>query len=152
MDAPSYLIINERQITYEMMGNEVIIIHLGKGYYYSLKGVAAEIWSYLLEGLTEQAITDKLVERYDAPAEKVASSVQRFVSKLKEEELVLLSSSRRSEDGTTSAYWPPVTENNQLFEEPIIEKYTDLEELLLLDPVHEVDEYGWPSRLGKEQK
>ena len=130
MDAPSYLIINERQITYEMMGNEVIIIHLGKGYYYSLKGVAAEIWSYLLEGLT----------------------VQRFVSKLKEEELVLLSSSRRSEDGTTSAYWPPVTENNQLFEEPIIEKYTDLEELLLLDPVHEVDEYGWPSRLGKEQK
>ncbi len=29
---------------------------------------------------------------------------------------------------------------------PIIEKYTDLEELLLLDPIHEVDESGWPKQ------
>lgn len=25
-------------------------------------------------------------------------------------------------------------------------KYTDMQELLLLDPVHEVDDEGWPSR------
>ena len=25
-------------------------------------------------------------------------------------------------------------------------KYTDMQELLLLDPVHEVDEAGWPNR------
>ena len=149
MGSPSYLVINEREITYEVMDNEVIIIHLGKGHYYSLQGMAAEIWSYM-EGLTEQAIADKLAARYDAPAERIASAVQRFVSDLKAEELVLLSSSRRSENGTTSASSPPVTEK-KVFEEPVIEKYTDLEELLLLDPVHEVDEYGWPSKLTKEQ-
>ena len=31
------------------------------------------------------------------------------------------------------------------FEAPILHKYTDMQDLLLLDPIHEVDEAGWPS-------
>ena len=27
---------------------------------------------------------------------------------------------------------------------PAVQKYDDLEDLLLLDPIHEVDEAGWP--------
>ena len=30
------------------------------------------------------------------------------------------------------------------FEAPILHKYTDMQDLLLLDPIHEVDEAGWP--------
>ena len=30
------------------------------------------------------------------------------------------------------------------FEAPILQKYTDMQDLLLLDPIHEVDEAGWP--------
>jgi hypothetical protein len=30
------------------------------------------------------------------------------------------------------------------FEPPLLEKFTDMEDLLLLDPVHEVDGRGWP--------
>jgi len=26
-----------------------------------------------------------------------------------------------------------------------LQKYTDMEELLQLDPIHEVDKFGWPS-------
>jgi len=26
----------------------------------------------------------------------------------------------------------------------VVEKYTDMQDLVLLDPVHEVDERGWP--------
>jgi hypothetical protein len=33
------------------------------------------------------------------------------------------------------------------FEPPILERFDDMQELLLLDPVHEVsDEEGWPAR------
>ena len=28
--------------------------------------------------------------------------------------------------------------------EPVLEKYTDMQELLLLDPIHDVEEAGWP--------
>ena len=33
------------------------------------------------------------------------------------------------------------------YEAPALAKFTDMQELLLLDPVHEVDEAGWPNRL-----
>jgi hypothetical protein len=28
---------------------------------------------------------------------------------------------------------------------PTLQKHTDMQDLLLLDPIHEVDETGWPS-------
>jgi hypothetical protein len=30
------------------------------------------------------------------------------------------------------------------YRSPAIERFDDLEELLVLDPIHEVDEAGWP--------
>ena len=29
---------------------------------------------------------------------------------------------------------------------PTLQKYSDMQDLLLIDPVHEVDETGWPNR------
>ncbi len=31
------------------------------------------------------------------------------------------------------------------FEAPKLEKFTDMQDLVLLDPVHEVDDVGWPA-------
>jgi hypothetical protein len=31
------------------------------------------------------------------------------------------------------------------FDEPVLEKFEDMQDLILLDPVFEVDEAGWPS-------
>jgi hypothetical protein len=30
------------------------------------------------------------------------------------------------------------------FQPPLFEKFTDMEAMLLLDPVHDVDDEGWP--------
>ncbi len=32
------------------------------------------------------------------------------------------------------------------FEPPKLAKYTNMSDLLMLDPVHDVDEQGWPNR------
>jgi len=32
----------------------------------------------------------------------------------------------------------------QPFSAPVLNAYTDMEELLLLDPIHDVDQAGWP--------
>jgi hypothetical protein len=36
--------------------------------------------------------------------------------------------------------------NGRPYSPPKLSAYTDMQELLLLDPVHEVDDAGWPSR------
>jgi hypothetical protein len=33
----------------------------------------------------------------------------------------------------------------QPYEAPALHKYNDMQDLLLLDPVHDVDETGWPN-------
>ena len=35
------------------------------------------------------------------------------------------------------------------FEKPVIEKFSDMQEMLLLDPIHEVSEMGWPNEAEK---
>ena len=36
------------------------------------------------------------------------------------------------------------------FEAPVLYTYTDMAELLLLDPIHDVDETGWPKPASEE--
>ena len=40
----------------------------------------------------------------------------------------------------------PPQQDNLNFEKPVLQKHTDMQELLLLDPIHEIDEKGWPSK------
>jgi hypothetical protein len=40
---------------------------------------------------------------------------------------------------------PPVVSGRLSFTHPQLQKYTDMQELLLLDPIHEVEESGWPA-------
>jgi hypothetical protein len=38
------------------------------------------------------------------------------------------------------------------FEAPVLQKYTDMQDLLLLDPIHDTDETGWPNiRIEKNE-
>jgi len=32
-----------------------------------------------------------------------------------------------------------------VFDAPVLHSYTDMQDVLLLDPIHDVDETGWPS-------
>ena len=140
-----YLQINEQNITYEMIDGEVIIIHLEKGHYYSLRGVAATIWDDITKGMTEQMIVANSLAGFRGPCEKIAGAVGHFIAELKKEELIISSTSQpkaTTEDSPQSMSSP----EKAVFEPPVLVKYTDLEELLLLDPVHEVDESGWPNR------
>ncbi|MBN2286366.1 MAG: hypothetical protein JXI43_07950, partial [Tissierellales bacterium] len=33
------------------------------------------------------------------------------------------------------------------FKKPVIDKFEDMQEMLLLDPIHEVNDQGWPHEL-----
>ena len=46
-------------------------------------------------------------------------------------------------EGTEDAGVEPVLAGE--YQAPSLEKYSDLQDLLLIDPIHEADESGWPS-------
>lgn len=137
--------INTPQVIRETFEDEVVIVNLETGSYYSLDNVGAKIWELIEAGRSEVTIAAAIVHQYQGDDAEVAQAVARFLQELQQEELVLAAAQATAEaticasDGTlTNQPKPP-------FIPPRLHKYTDMQELLLLDPIHEVDATGWPN-------
>ena len=133
------------QVIHESIDGEVIIIDLGTGTYYSAKGSGAEVWEAIHRspGVTADALAAAVATAYDLPAEEVAEHVQVFVSELLSEEIIVADA--QAGDGAAAS----IERNGAAsgpFAPPKLEKYTDMQDLVLIDPVHEVDATGWPER------
>jgi hypothetical protein len=64
---------------------------------------------------------------------------------LQQEELIVSENGERTEGiKEFNAQVQPGPEKPR-FEPPILRTFEDMQDLLLLDPIHEVDEMGWPN-------
>jgi hypothetical protein len=119
------------KIAHQNIDGEVIVIHFDTGNYYSLNGSAAELWG-LLDKPRNVASFAALFSDWDGQA---SQAVQRFLDELSSEQLV----QRIQAQGVTVSNGAPVP-----FVPPLLEKYSDMQHLLLADPMHDVVEQGWP--------
>lgn len=121
-----------------MIEGEVIAIDLSTGSYYSMRGTASEIWSLLGSGVAPDAIVQRLQGR-GADEGTVATEVPAFIERLQEEHLIV------PDEGPAAD--APAAEEAPPYETPELERFDDMQDLILLDPVHEVDATeGWPHR------
>ena len=124
---------------YQISDRDLVSEVLDGGTYYSLLASGADIWNALLNGRSVEEIADWLARGAEEERMRIAAEVAQFVSELMAENLILSTDSdpsRRPDDlGTAAAF---VT--------PELHKFTDMQELLLVDPIHEVTEEGWPFR------
>ncbi len=139
--------INSPKVVHEIIDGEVVIVNLDKGDYYSLVKAGADIWEWLTRGISSSDILEDMVQRYDTSRENIEKTVNDLIEKLQSEELIIID---RTDESKTSNITNVPTETNSnteklSFETPTLQKYTDMEELLALDPIHEVDEMGWPN-------
>lgn len=129
--------INSRQVMSETIDGETIIIHLGTGSYYSLQQVGADVWSAVARAANEEQVVDEIVARYDVAPDEAAPAIASLLQELEQENLIL-----RSENG--ASYEPAEATTRGVYAAPALEKHTDMQDIILLDPVHEVDDRGWP--------
>jgi hypothetical protein len=62
--------------------DEVVVMELGKGEFFSLTGTSIAIWR-LIDGTRDRAaLIAALSEEYDAPGAEIASDVDEFLAKL----------------------------------------------------------------------
>ena len=127
------------EIVHETVDGEVIAIDLANGSYYSLAGSGPAVWELLGDGVSEVEINTALADRFDAGAEEIGPAVSALLGELQEHGLVAVS---EGEAATRPASVNPG--EKAAFEPPRLERYTDMKDYFLLDPIHEVDTAGWP--------
>lgn len=116
-------------------------MNLTSGSYYSLCGTSSVIWTMLVDGTTEQTMVQRIGADYAAGDNEVSRSIQEFLDLLVTENLLV---SHVTQDVSQPLVTPPIPASVKAFAPPTLDKFTDMEEMLLLDPIHEVDEEGWP--------
>ena len=129
--------VNSPQVINEVMDGEAVIINLASGDYFSLRGSGAYVWS----AIDRSAGVDDIVQAFvdaGAPRAEVDPAVRELVGQLAAEGLIA------PVDGEAGAGPPLPAPEGASFERPSLEKFTDMQDLILLDPVHEVDQRGWP--------
>jgi Coenzyme PQQ synthesis protein D (PqqD) len=127
---------NEPRVISEVLDGELIVIHFETGCYYSIQGVGADVCKLLAAGHSLADIAQKVAEHLGANAAQIGPDIQKFVRQLLDEQLVVSASS----DVPTK----PVELTAQAYTIPCFEKFDDMAEQLLLDPIHEIGETGWP--------
>jgi coenzyme PQQ synthesis protein D (PqqD) len=126
--------VNSGDVVHETIEGEVIAIDLARGSYYNLAGSGPRIWSQLIEGASVASIASGFES-----SEDVEQEVAALIDRLAQEALIV-------EQPDAAASGSPAQAEPVPFEPARFEKYTDMEDYFLLDPIHEVDASGWPNR------
>lgn len=125
--------LNDQNISWEKIDGEVIAIHYQTGCYYSLQGMAVHLWEQLMAG----ADLDSLCVAAGANAEEARGEIATFLDGLRQNDLLIEDAAMPPAEllaAPLGGYTPPV-----------FEIHSDLQQLLLADPLHDVDETGWPA-------
>lgn len=128
-------------IMHETIDGEVIIINIDKGVYYSLQGTGAYLWELLSQRPSVDALVDMAAQRFTGSRQQIHAGIEAFCDRLREEELIEVETG----GAPPVSLSPGAVPGGGEFVEPVFEKYTDMEQLLLLDPIHEVEDSGWPN-------
>ncbi len=138
--------INEPNVIQETIEGEAVIVSLTTGNYYSLDKVGAHVWGNIEGRKTVGEIVESICGQYRGDLNKISLSVEQLINELIKEELVVADLSNTGEVMPNSNIKQSEGQGDRLeFEVPVLKKYSDMQDLLLLDPIHEVDEAGWPN-------
>jgi hypothetical protein len=123
-----------KNVIHDAFDEEIVVVNLTTGSYYSLTGLACKVWKAICDGASK----DLLLEMFRSIASN--ENVETFLALLAHEGLVIV-------DGEILSPINAEELSCVLDSTPFqatLEKHTDAEELLLIDPIHEVDAGGWP--------
>ena len=116
----------------ETFDGEAVLVHLGTGRYYALNASATIVWELTRDGRTPTQLAELLSEEHGEAAVE-------FLGTLVEEGLLV------SGNGAVPA--PAAADLGEGWTDPpALQRFDDLEDLLLVDPIHDVTlgADGWP--------
>jgi hypothetical protein len=139
--------INSPSIVNETIDGEAVMINLDTGSYYSTDRIGAIVWSWIDAGHSIDEILGMLTARYTGDLTAIESATRLFIRQLVVEALIVPAPS-----DARSPQLAPSNGDRETFVAPTLERYDDMKDLLLADPIHDVDAAGWPHHKETSQR
>jgi hypothetical protein len=145
---PTHYRSNAPRFVDETIDGEALVMDMVKGSYYSCVGSSAFAWNALARGVPTDDLAAMLVARYGIAPADAQRDVDAFVTSLVDAEMLVAASPGADPPRADDA--PPTRDAlDALVPQPeytalALERFDDLADLILLDPVHDVTEAGWP--------
>lgn len=141
----SYLKVNEPNVVHETIEGETILLNLGTGNYYSIEWPGTFVWDLLAETGDINGIKKAFLSANSEKENEVDKAYSQFIDLLFEEELVVASENGEAtslsiDNNSKEEFVKALSKLDKL----TLNKYSDMQDMLLLDPIHDVDEKGWP--------
>lgn len=131
--------VNAPIVVSETRDGEAIIMHHGTGTFFDSSGSGAVIWQSIELGSTLDAIAQVLVAQYEIDEASALTAAGTFVETLQMHDLVTI-----GETMANPVAAPLMAAQRGPLPAPELGVHTDLADMLLLDPIHDVDKAGWP--------
>ena len=138
--------INSPHVVAETLDGEATIVDLESGTYYALNESGSLIWDELTRGTEPATVAQSFASTYRLEPDEASRIVDELTSQLTDQNLIVLAGEDSTNGSSPSVPAPTSGNGGGTYLPPKLSTYTDMQELLLLDPIHEVDESGWPSR------
>lgn len=129
----------DRNIISDVFGEEVVLVNLETGVYFSLRATATQVWIRLQNNYSISEIVTDLQQTYNVNQDELVQHVGVFVQQLIDKQLIKVSDASEKQSIAISTLAEKLA-----FSAPVLEVFSDMQEILLLDPVHDVDKAGWP--------
>ncbi len=134
--------VNEPRIIHEVIEGNAVVIDGEKGLYYALNPAGTRIFSAFAGGASPDAVLEALSREVEVRGWDAGEEVARFLAELVRREIL------RPGGGGNGGY-DPTPLSGVAGEAPTLTCFEDLQELLLIDPIHQVDvSEGWPVERG----
>jgi len=146
MDERDSFRINTPAVSAEAFDDEIVIIDFNTGNYYSLDEAGSEIWKLVDMRVDLASIKSEMNRLFNGDPQKIGGAVERLLTELLQEGIILTEGERQPAEEAIFSPTQVSEGNRRVWTEKavILHKYSDMQDLLLLDPIHEVDENGWP--------
>ncbi|WP_436516310.1 PqqD family protein [Ekhidna sp. To15] len=122
------------KVVSDKFDDEIVVVSLESGFYYSFRKTAMEVWSLIQNGHTTSEVTSSF-----NLSDSQKKEVLNFLDQLKKENLVVdnLSENKSNID------LPEKLE----FDDLEFAKFEDMSDLIMIDPIHDSNqEKGWPNK------
>ncbi len=135
-------VVNEANISHDRLEGEVIIVDLSSGSYFSTSLVGADIWTLVSSKVDKNKIIEELSKVYKLDVLETKNQIESFITELIDNNLI--NEVDLNEDFPINL---PQDIVRLKWENPRLEKYTDMWDLIKMDPIHEADtDIGWPEK------